>query len=148
MAVCALEWSSALLDCPVQLGSAIIIKWWHVTKIHLGTLEARNESWDVVYNYMSLDNVMLVLECMWASKTLLEWVDGNKTIRAKRPTSSSVEVFRLRLEVSLGSTRHLPAHKSLLMGRRSMHFYGLCYKRSKTIRPNSPFWVSNPWKHT
>lgn len=97
----------------------------------MGTLEARNESWAVVYSYMSLDNVMLTLECMWASKTLLESVDCNKTIRAKRPTSPPAEVFRLRLEVPLGSTWLLPAHKSLLNGRRSMHFYDLCYKRRK-----------------
>lgn len=61
---------------------------------------------------MSLDNVMLVLECMWASKPWLEWMDCSKTIRAKRPTSSPVEVLGLRLEVPLGSTLLLPAHKS------------------------------------
>lgn len=95
-------------------GSCCHRQWWHVTKIHLGTLEASNESRAVMYNYMSLDNVMLVLERMWASKPLLEWMDCNKTIMAKSPTPSPVEAFRLRPEVPLGSTLLLPAHKSLL----------------------------------
>lgn len=116
----------------------------HITKVHLGPLEASNESWAVLYNYMSLDNVMYVLECMWTSKLLLEWMGCKKTIRAKRATPSPGEVFRLRLEVSLGSTILLPAHKSLLHGRKSMNFYGLCYEGSKTRKSNSPFWVSHP----
>lgn len=136
-----------IAEAPCPAGSCCHRQRWHVTKIHLETLEASNESRAVVYNYMSLDNVMLVLECMWASKLLLEWMDCKKTIRAERPTSSPVEVFRLRLEVPLRSTLLWPAHKSLLNGGRSVNFYGLCYEGSKTRRPNSPFWVSNPWKH-
>lgn len=109
------------MSCPA--GSCCHRQQWRVTKTHLGTLEASNESQPVMYNYMSLDNVMLVLECMWASKPLLEWMDCNKTVRAKRPTSSPLEVFRLRLEVPLGNTLLLPAHKSLLNGRRSMKIF-------------------------
>lgn len=57
---------------------------------------------------MSLDNIVLVLECMWAGKPLLEWVDYKKTVTAKRPTSSLVEVFRLSLprgQTALASTQ-------------------------------------------
>jgi len=86
----------------------------------LGRLEASDESQAVMYNYMSLDNVMLVLECMWTSKPLLEWMDYNKTLRARRPTSFPIEVFSLRLEVPVGSVLLLPAHESLPSGRRSM----------------------------